>query len=171
MKELSPICALTAAAMMMLVQMIVPASADDAPFDIAGTVEVRRVIDGDSLKSGQLNIRIFGIDAPEGRQSCKQADGRDWMCGKAASMAMAEIVASAPRLRCDLLDTDRYGRLVMRCFAGETDIAAALVARGLAVAYRRYSMDYVDDEVRASSAQRGMWQGKFEMPWDWRKKN
>ena len=108
MKKLPLLCTLAAAVMMMLVQMMVPASADDAPFAIAGTVKVTRVIDGDSLKSGQLNIRIFGIDAPEGRQSCKQADGRDWMCGKAASMAMAEIVASAPRLRCDLLNTDRY---------------------------------------------------------------
>ena len=59
----------------------------------------------------------------------------------------------------------------MRCFAGKTDIAQALVAQGLAVAYRRYSEDYVDAEDRAAAAERGMWQGPFDMPWDWRRKN
>ena len=150
--------------------------ADDTPakgslFEIAGPVTVTQVIDGDSLKSGKLRIRLFGIDAPEQKQLCKQADGSIWACGRAASAAMGDIVAGAARLRCELLYTDRYGRLVMRCFAGETDIARALVAQGLAVAYRRYSEDYVDAEDRAAAAGRGMWQGPFDMPWDWRRKN
>ena len=42
------------------------AAADTASFDITGAVTVTRVVDGDSLKSGNLSIRLFGIDAPEG---------------------------------------------------------------------------------------------------------
>ncbi|HAO57515.1 MAG TPA: hypothetical protein DCR05_05145, partial [Alphaproteobacteria bacterium] len=61
------------------------AAADTPPFDIDGAVTVTRIVDGDSLKSGKLSIRLFGIDAPEGRQNCTRADGSEWTCGKAAT--------------------------------------------------------------------------------------
>ena len=147
------------------------AAADTQPFDIDGAVTITRIVDGDSLKSGKLSIRLFGIDAPEGRQNCTRADGSEWTCGKAATSAMADIVAKAAQLDCTLIDVDRYGRLVMRCLAGDTDIAEALVERGLAVAYRRYSKDYIGAEASAERGARGMWQGRFDMPWDWRRKN
>ena len=173
MNHIHPLCAF---GLVLSIMLLSPALtertlAEDALFEIAGPVVVTQVTDGDSLKSGKLRIRLFGIDAPEQRQLCEQANGNNWACGKAATAAMGGIVAGTARLRCELLDTDRYGRLVMRCFAGETDIAQALVAKGLAVAYRRYSKDYVDVEDRAAAAGRGMWQGPFEMPWDWRSKN
>jgi len=43
-----------------------------------------------------------------------------------------------------------------------------LVAQGLALAYRHYSVDYVAAEDEARAAGRGMWAGTFEPPWDWR---
>ena len=173
MKKNHPLCTcgLALAILLLSPALTKGAQAEDTLFEIAGPVTVTKVTDGDSLKSGRLRIRLFGIDAPEQKQLCKQADGTIWACGKAASAAMGDIVAGAAHLRCELLDTDRYGRLVMRCFAGETDIARALVAQGLAVAYRRYSEDYVDAEDRAAASGRGMWQGPFDMPWDWRRKN
>ena len=38
-----------------------------------------------------------------------------------------------------------------------------------ALAYRRYSMDYVDEEAEARQARAGMWRGKFVAPWVWRR--
>lgn len=38
----------------------------------------------------------------------------------------------------------------------------------LALSDRTYSTAYVDAEEGARSAGRGIWQGRFEMPWDWR---
>lgn len=139
------------------------------PFDIHGRVEVTKVTDGDSLRSGPLRIRIFGIDAPETKQTCTTPDGTRWACGKAATQSMRDIIATAGHLRCHLRDTDRYGRLVMQCFAGEVDIAEALVQAGLAMAYRRYSTRYVAAETAAQDAKRGMWAGTFVAPWEWRK--
>jgi endonuclease YncB( thermonuclease family) len=43
-----------------------------------------------------------------------------------------------------------------------------MVANGWAVAYRKYSLDYVADEERAHRAGLRLWSGSFEMPWDWR---
>jgi len=36
-----------------------------------------RVVDGDTLVIGTQRIRLFGIDAPESRQTCRASSG-DW---------------------------------------------------------------------------------------------
>jgi endonuclease YncB( thermonuclease family) len=46
---------------------------------------------------------------------------------------------------------------------------AALVAQGWALAYRKYSKDYVDQETEARTHSRGMWGGAFVEPWAWRR--
>jgi endonuclease YncB( thermonuclease family) len=53
---------------------------------------------------------------------------------------------------------------------GQIDINALLVEQGWALAYRRYSMDYVDEENTAEASRAGMWAGEFMKPWEWRKK-
>lgn len=158
------------AALLLLQAALKPVAADDRPFSLQGDVSVTKVSDGDSLRSGPLRIRLYGIDAPELKQTCTDNSGARWPCGRAARDAMAEIATTAP-LRCVLMDVDRYGRLIMRCLAGRTDIAEHLVASGLALAYRRYSTDYVAAEIAAREDGRGLWSGEFEALWDWRRRN
>ena len=138
-------------------------------FSISGKVTITQIIDGDSLRSGGLRIRLFGIDAPEKDQQCTDANGGKWACGIAAQKMLETLVADAPYLQCDLIDVDRYGRVVMRCFAGKTDLSAALVRAGLALAYRQYSSIYSADEDSAKTAKLGMWIGAFITPWTWRR--
>ena len=160
---------LITAALLLLQTALNPVAASDRPFSLQGEINVTKVSDGDSLRSGVLKIRLHGIDAPELKQTCIDNQGASWPCGRAAREAMAEIATTAP-LRCVLMDVDRYGRLIMRCFAGRTDIAEHLVANGLALAYRRYSTDYVAAETTARRHRRGVWSGEFEAPWDWRRR-
>lgn len=40
-----------------------------------------RVVDGDTLELGKERIRLFGIDAPESKQLCKNNRGNDYACG------------------------------------------------------------------------------------------
>ena len=162
--------ALIITTLLLLQAVIQPVAAAEQPFSIQGELSVTRVSDGDSLRSGPLKIRLHGIDAPELKQTCADSTGAPWPCGRAARDAMAEIATTAP-LRCILKDVDRYGRLIMRCFAGSTDIAEHLVENGLALAYRRYSTDYVAAETTARDHGRGVWAGVFEAPWDWRRRN
>ena len=54
-----------------------------------------QVVDGDSLKAGDEQIRLLGIDAPELRQTCRDAQGRGWQCGRAARTRLAELVFTA----------------------------------------------------------------------------
>jgi len=44
-----------------------------------------------------------------------------------------------------------------------------MVLQGHAVAYRRYSKDYIAAEERAQAEKRGIWSGQFTMPWLWRR--
>ena len=46
-----------------------------------------------------------------------------------------------------------------------------MVRNGYAVAYRRYSKEYISDEDFARENKLGLWQGKFIKPEKWRKLN
>jgi endonuclease YncB( thermonuclease family) len=60
------------------------------------------------------------------------------------------------------------GRTVAVCFLGSEELNRWMVANGWAVAFRRYSLDYVADEDGARLAGAGLWSSTFQMPWDWR---
>ena len=126
------------------------------------------VVDGDSLEILDQRIRVFGIDAPEGQQTCKDADGADYQCGQTAANALTEIISNQP-VKCEPIERDQYDRTVARCFLGDQDIAEWMVLNGHALAYREFTADYIDEEHVARTMERGMWQGEFQPPWEWRK--
>ncbi len=132
--------------------------------DIAGTASV---IDGDTLEVHGQRIRLHGIDAPESRQLCF-VDGKPWQCGKDAANALADKIARRP-VACKDLGRDRYKRIIARCTVAGEDLGEWMVSQGLALAYRRYSLDYVDEEAEAQAARRGIWSGEFVKPWEWRR--
>lgn len=125
------------------------------------------IIDGDTLANGGMRLRVHGIDAPESAQTCRRPSG-DYLCGQEASRAMARILGGG-MVSCQTLDTDRYGRLIVRCHNAEgVDIGAEMVRQGWALAFTRFSTDYAGQEAEARAARRGLWAGRFESPWDWR---
>ncbi len=101
-------------------------------------------------RSATSSVRLFGVDAPEGRQSCKR-DGRDWACGDEAARKLRSLVGDRS-ITCTQRDIDDYRRIVATCRAGNVDLAAEMARSGFATAYRRYSNDYVDEENEARAA-------------------
>ena len=132
-----------------------------------GAVEV---IDGDSLRRGQDEIRLHGIDAPEFRQTCRDEAGKGWACGREAANVLRQLVRKAD-VRCDGIETDRYGRVVADCFSGSLSLNAEMVRLGWAIAYRRHSFKYLAQESEAKSARRGIWRGTFDDPETWREEH
>jgi endonuclease YncB( thermonuclease family) len=126
--------------------------------------------DGDSLVIADQRVRLHGVDAFEGEQTCTSPTGRTLPCGGEATQMLAKLVAGATVV-CVRRDTDAYGRMVALCRAGEIDLAAAMVRRGHALAFRRFGDDYAHDEAEAQAAGAGVWaQGlRFTPPWDWRR--
>jgi endonuclease YncB( thermonuclease family) len=128
-----------------------------------------KITDGDSFEIAGTDVRLFGVDAPEGRQDCTR-NGRPWRCGDAATAELRRLVGNAT-IVCRREDIDSYGRTVARCSNGGTDLAAAMARAGMAIAYRRYSNDYVDEEREAKAARRGIWASEFTPPEEWRRED
>lgn len=122
-----------------------------------------RVVDGDGLRLQGHEVRLHGIDAFELRQAC---DGRP--CGSAARSALSDLI-SRGTVTCRPTDTDWYGRTIATCRVGGLDLGAEMVRAGHALAYRRYSTAYVDEENQARRDGAGAWAGRFENPQDWRR--
>jgi endonuclease YncB( thermonuclease family) len=121
-----------------------------------------RVIDGDSLEIGTVEVRLRGVDAPELHQTCTH-DGKPYRCGEVSRAALAGLIAGQP-IQCKGNRLDRYQRLLVRCFFHDQDIGGWLVAQGHAVGYGGYE----PEEARARRAAIGLWAGEFDLPADWR---
>ena len=150
---------------------LLPETTLAASYDISGRIHITKVNDGDSLRSGDLRVRLFGIDAPELKQQCVDENGVLWGCGVAAQRQLNSLIGANKALHCSLRDVDRYGRLIMQCFNGATDIGAAMVRSGHALAYRHFSDLYMAEEEQAKTALNGIWRGTFIPPWEWRRHN
>jgi len=129
---------------------------------------IARVVDGDTLVIDEQRIRMHGIDAPEMKQSCMTKYGDRYLCGESAKLALIRLIDGNP-VRCEGNKRDRYKRLIAVCYARGIDLNGEMVALGWALAYTRYSKDYLDQEARAMSDHMGMWNGEFIAPWRWRR--
>jgi endonuclease YncB( thermonuclease family) len=125
--------------------------------------------DGDTLMMGGHEVRLSGVDAPEGDQLC-QKDGKPYAVAGDAQKALAAIVAGKT-LSCAVQSTDRQGRPIAVCKADGTDVQQAIVAAGWAYDYARFSKGlYAPQQAQAKAAKRGMWADGMECqpPWEWR---
>ena len=126
-----------------------------------------RIVDGDSLELAGHRIRLFGIDAPEGAQDCRDARGQRYACGREARTALASAI-SGQSVSCTPVG-ESYDRNVALCMANGRDLSEAMVRSGHALELRRFSNGrYAGAEREARDARRGLWAGDFERPSQWR---
>lgn len=146
--------------------LLVAAACAQEPPTVVGRASV---IDGDTLEIRDRRIRLWGVDAPEGGQTCGAADGTAWRCGQAAANRL-DAHLEGRTVSCFEQDTDRYGRMVARCEVGGEDLGAWLVRQGLAVRYARYAGNAYRAEEAADRRERaGVWAGPFTPPDEWRR--
>ncbi|WP_448582239.1 thermonuclease family protein [Thermaurantiacus sp.] len=97
---------------------------------------VLRVKDGDSFLVERIpqkrvsEVRLAGIDAPE--------LGQPW--GLSSRSALRRLI-SGQRVTVDVIDRDRYGRLVSKVFVGQVYVNAAMTRSGNAWAFSRFLPD------------------------------
>ncbi len=130
---------------------------------------VTNVIDGDSLHvttpKKEIQIRLYGVDAPEYTQPSADAAKR-----------FIEKTVKGKRVSLEPQYTDSYGRMVAVVFNGSETLNDQLVQAGLAWVSPKYcQQDYCDawkkKEKMAQLAKKGIWQESEPIPpWVWKRK-
>ena len=128
-----------------------PVAAQEVPFPPAAVmVGTVRVIDGDGLAFGQVQVRLRGIAAPEDSRRETHPDG------PAASAALREL-AQGQEAICVLDGSTANRRAVGVCFVDGLDVGAAMVGGGWALDCPAYSGGmYAAAEAAARSAGRDL---------------
>ena len=132
----------------------------------AVSAEVLRVIDGDSITvrvdQTSYRIRLAEIDAPEMDQA--------W--GEESKSALQEKLENE-EVAMEIIDVDRYSRLVARVFLNGRQINREMLEEGHAWVYLEYLRDetLLDPEAKAKKKKLGLWASEAVVaPWLWRKR-
>lgn len=134
---------------------------------------IAKVIDGDSLKVGDKEVRLLDIDAPEYAQICYDQEDKEYRCGIESKKFLKDL-AHNKFVKCYYAQKDRYQRYLAHCYQDKTHINAAILVAGMAVIYDFSQMQdktLKNDENNARKAKIGIWQGKFQLPKDYRRSN
>ena len=115
----------------------------------ADEVLCERVLDGDTFKSGETRVRLWGIDAPEkGQPYADEARAR-----------LKELI-EGKAVRLEWKDKDQHSREVAIVYAGSTNINLQMVKEGLAWHYEYFAPDAEDlaaAEKAARKSRKGLW--------------
>ena len=135
---------------------------------------VVNVRDGDTItvvreNLDMVDVRLYGIDAPESGQAYGQKAARHLK-----KLVYKKVVLIEPQIK-----KDRYGRTVAIVRLEDQDINREMVRAGYAWVYadyckrRRPCGGYWKAVHEAIDERRGLWRtkGRAEPPWEWRKRN
>ncbi|NEW86150.1 MULTISPECIES: thermonuclease family protein [Rhodopseudomonas] len=133
------------------------------------------VKDGDTVQLGDKVFRLEGIDAPELDQRCVNQFADPSACGIEARDALVKLIGGRS-VACRDLGPDPVfkGRRLGTCaIAGETDsLSRRMVQDGFALNAVTGGKDrFAGDEAKARDEHKGLWQGCFVAPNDFRRWN
>jgi len=147
---------------------------------IDGTVT--KVSDGDTIQvtdhlGTKVKVRFYGMDAPETPKVNRQTGivnkpGQPF--GQEAEAVLRTKIYNQ-RVRLQVMDVDRYKRLVSIVWLGNRNINIEMVSEGWGWAYRQYLggsyvHEFIQAETSAKRARRGLWQQlNPQSPADFRK--
>jgi len=125
------------------------------------------VIDATHLEVAGRRFKLYGIDGPDIDETCSDAEGKDYPCGVDARAALADLVMGGS-VSCLPRGPNENAEQLAVCSIGTTDLAAAMIAAGWAIADRTRTLYYEKAEEEARLTKHGLWQGPFVPPGDWR---
>jgi endonuclease YncB( thermonuclease family) len=148
---------------------------------VTGTVT--KVSDGDTIhlttpEQTKLKVRLYGIDAPEtvkinNRTGQVSKEGQPY--GNEAWRALENKIMGK-QVRLDILDIDKYRRMVGMIYLDDRNINLEMVREGYAEAYVEYlkppyRSEFIEAEREAKAARKGIWSlPEYERPRDFRKR-
>jgi endonuclease YncB( thermonuclease family) len=141
---------------------------------------VVKVSDGDTIAVNsdgtKIKARLYGIDTPETEKGSRRTgrvskEGQPY--GEEAWKAL-EGKVDGQKVRLDIMDIDKYRRMIAIVWLGSRNINREMVAEGWAWAYTKYlrgpyASEFIQDEERARKKRLGLWkQYNPQPPWEFR---
>jgi micrococcal nuclease len=158
-----------------------PAFAKDPIRTVTG--KVTKISDGDTIhvttpEQTRLTVRLYGIDAPETPKINQRTDrvnkpGQP-MGEEAWGALRMKIIGKTVKL--DIMDVDRYKRMVGIIWEDGRNINLEMVKEGFAEAYieylrEPYRQQFIRVEKEARASKRGVWAlPEYERPKDFRRR-
>lgn len=103
-------------------------------------------VDGHTIVIDQVQIRLFGIDAPE----------LNHPEGQKAKWAMAQL-CKGQKIKAEVTDIDAYGSVVAKCFLPDgRDLSAEMVGNGMALDRSEFSGGLYRD-LETADARKRLW--------------
>lgn len=137
------------------------------PETISG--EVTEIRSGYLFKIDHHFIKLYGIDAPDPIQNCRDKRNQVYDCGHESKQNLERLILGKTVL-CQIAGGDYRENYIAACSIQGVDIGVAMVSIGWAVADRRATNVYIPYEDEARNKHAGLWSGKFVAPWQDRAK-
>jgi micrococcal nuclease len=148
---------------------------------VTGTVI--KVSDGDTIhvktpEQTKLKVRLYGVDAPETpkiNQRTRRVNKPGQPYGEESWKAL-EAKIMGKQVRLEIIDIDRYKRMVGMIWIDDRNINLEMIREGYAEAYVEYLKEpyrsqFMRAEMEARSAKKGIWSLlDYERPKDFRKR-
>ena len=125
------------------------------------------VVDGNILTIKGRKVRLFGVDAPDRKQTCTNERGGAYPCGVRAALALDAMVRGK-EITCQPRGIGADHLVLATCSLAGLDLASAMVESGWAVANIDFAPQYAQTQGAAKAAKIGIWAGPFEDPAVWR---
>ena len=110
----------------------------------ATALAATQAVDGDTLSYDGITVQLWGIEAPDMKQTC--TDG--WPAGRMAADYLAKLV-EGHKIVCETKTTSQSKPVYALCKADGKDLSAAMVGAGMAWANLKQSAEYSIDETNA----------------------
>lgn len=127
---------------------------------------VSKILGGDKIIVNGMPVRLYGIASPVLGQKCTDAHGRGYDCGYISARKLQEIIGS-DSVSCKIMNQNKQGDLMAACSVSSFDIGAVMVEAGWAIALPNITPIYVPYEQKARQNKAGLWEGRFQAPWEW----
>ncbi|KQC08465.1 MAG: hypothetical protein APR62_04690 [Smithella sp. SDB] len=148
---------------------------------VTGTVT--KVSDGDTIhlttpEQTKLRVRLYGIDAPETVKINNHTDeiSKEGQPYGEESWRALESKIMGKQVKLDILDIDKYRRMVGMIWLDNRNINLEMIKEGYAEAFieylkEPYKTEFIKAESEANAARKGIWAlPEYERPRDFRKR-
>lgn len=91
-----------------------------------------------------------------------------YKCGKMAKEYLIKLIDNQ-EVACTDEGIDKYKRQLAYCYVGDINLNREMVKTGNALAYSKYDLFFIKEEIQAKWNKEGIWGSEFEKPEAFRK--